>query len=112
MPIYIALKEPQINLIVAGEIKDESVKEYDEIFSNGVIMMKDRQGMNIVVPIWKESNIAFMREVTEKEIKDNEKLQKKMQEEAKRQGQGQKITMPKYEFPRGNPNRGGGGRGL
>jgi hypothetical protein len=112
MPIFIALKEPRTNLIVAGEIKDNMEKEYDEIFSNGVIMMKDRQGMNVVVPIWKESNIAFMREVTEKEVKENEELQEKMQEEAEKKGGGQKISMPGYSFVRGNPNRGGGGRRL
>jgi hypothetical protein len=65
--------------------------------------------MNIVVPIWKESNIAFMREITEEEIKENEELQKKMQEEAEKKGGGQTISRPEFVIP-GRHNRSGGGR--
>lgn len=86
MPIFIALKEPRINLIVAGKIKgdEQTAKEYDELFKDGVLITTDREGMNIVVPLWKESNIAFMREITEEEIKENEEIQKKMQKDAER----------------------------
>lgn len=111
MPIFIALKEPRINLIVAGEIKDDkaTTREYDELFKDGVLMMTDREGQNIVVPLWKESNIAFMREISEEEIKENEELQKKMQEEAEKKGGGggQLISRPGYTFPQG---RGRGNR--
>lgn len=111
MPIFIALKDPRINLIVAGEIKDDkaTTKEYDELFKDGVLMMTDRDGQNIVVPLWKESNVAFMREITEEEIKENEEIQKKMQEEAERKGGGgnQIISNPRYAFSgkRGRGNR-------
>lgn len=110
MPIYIVLKDPKINLIVAGEIGDKDEDFYDRLFNHGVIMQKDRDGMNMVIPIWTESNIAFMKEVSEKEIKETEAKMEKQRKEAEAKGGDQSITVPTYGFPRGNPgrNRGGG----
>lgn len=102
MPIYIVLKEPKINLIVAGEIGDKDEDFYDRLFNHGVIMQKDRDGMNMVIPIWTESNIAFMKEVSEEEVKKTEKEM----EEKKKGGTGT-IVRPEMTFP-GRRNRGGG----
>ena len=105
MPIYIVLKEPKINLIVAGEIGDKDEDFYDRLFNHGVIMQKDRDGMNMVIPIWTESNIAFMKEVSEAEVK---KTEKEMEE--KKKGGASTIVKPEMTFPgRQNRKRGGGG---
>ena len=106
MPIYIVLKEPKINLIVAGEIGDKDEDFYDRLFNHGVIMQKDRDGMNMVIPIWTESNIAFMKEVSEAEVK---KTEKEMEE--KKKGGASTIVRPEMTFP-GRQGRGGGGKGI
>ena len=92
MPILICLKEPPINLIVDGEIKDESEKEWDQIFREGVLLVKKTNGCNLLVPIWSESNIAFMQEVTEEDIE-------KAKEEFEKQRKGSVIESPQYLFP-------------
>ena len=110
MPIYIALKEPKINLIVAGDISDKDEDFYDRLFNHGVIMQKDRDGSNMIIPIWTESNIAFMKSVSEEEVKKTEAEIEKMKKEA---GEGGKSTIvrPKMTFP-GRQGRGGGGKGI
>jgi hypothetical protein len=109
MPIYIVLKDPKINLIVAGEIGDKDEDFYDRLFNHGVIMQKDRDGMNMVIPIWTESNIAFMKEVSEKEVK---KTEKEMEEKKKGGGVVEsRITQPGMTFP-GRQSRGKRGGGI
>lgn len=104
MPIYIALKEPKINLIVAGDISDKDEDFYDRLFNHGVIMQKDRDGNNMIIPIWTESNIAFMKAVSEAEVKKTEKEIADM----KKGGTGtSRITQPGMTFP--GRNRGGKG---
>lgn len=112
MPIYIVLKEPGINLIVGGAIGDKDTAFYDALFNNGVIMQKDRDGNNMVIPVWKESNIAFMKTVTEKEMKEIEAKMEKQKKEAEAKGGGTTTLKPTFGFPRGNPSKrrpGGGG---
>lgn len=98
MPILICLKEPTINLIVEGEIKDESEKEWDKIFREGVLLVKKTNGRNLLVPIWRESNIAFMQEVTEEDIE-------KRKEEFEKQRKGTVIERPQCLFPGGRSKR-------
>lgn len=99
MPIYIALKDPKINLIVAGDICDKDEDFYDRLFNHGVIMQKDRDGNNMVIPIWTESNIAFMKSVSEAEVK---KTEKEIEERNKATGTGGRNTLvsPGMTFPR------------
>lgn len=94
MPILICLKEPPINLIVEGNIKDESEKEWDEMFHNQILMVKRPGGLNMVIPLLKECNIAFMHEVTQEEI-DGQR------EAAKNKQQGSVITKPQFVIPHG-----------
>ena len=103
MPLRIILKDPPIHLIVVGEIRDEDEKKYDEIFSNGCLMVKSRSGQNVIVPLWKESNITLIQEVTEKQLEE----EKKAIEEANK---GNRIMPPEYMFSgRRSPGRSGGG---
>lgn len=99
MPILICLKNPSINLIVEGEIKDDSEKSWDEIFHNQVLMTKTLQGHNVLVPLLQECNIAFMQEVTQEEVD-------KQKEEAEKRKQGSTITKPQFIFPQGRRGRG------
>ena len=99
MPLLICLKEPPINLIVDGDIKDESEKQWDEIFHNQTLMVKRAGGMNMVIPLLRECNIAFLQEVTQEEIDEQ-------REAAKNRQQGSKISKPQFVFPHG----GKGGR--
>jgi len=92
MPILICLKEPPINLIVDGNIKDESEKEWDEIFHNQILMVKRQEGLNMVIPLLRECNIAFMQEVTQEEIDEQ-------RESAKNKQQGSVITRPQFVIP-------------
>ena len=108
MPLRIFIKEPHpMPLIVEGEIKDEDEKYWDGIFNNGAIMVKDHAGQNIVIPVWKESNVAFIQEVSEEQLEE----QRKQMEEANQQGgKGSRIVKPDYFFPgRRLQGRGGGG---
>ena len=98
MPILVCLKEPPINLIVEGEIKDESENEWDRIFREGVLLVKKKNGRNLLVPIWRESNIAFMQEVTEEDIE-------KGKEEFEKRQHGSKIEKPQFLFPGGRSKR-------
>ena len=99
MPILICLKEPPINLIVDGNIKDESEKQWDEIFHNQILMVKRAGGLNMVIPLLKECNIAFMQEVTQEEIDEQREASQNKQ-------QGSVITKPQFVIPHGG--RGGG----
>lgn len=94
MPIIICLKEPPINLIVDGNIKDESEKQWDEIFHNQILMVKRQGGLNLVIPLLKECNIAFMQEVTQEEIDEQKEATKEKQ-------QGSVISRPQFVIPNG-----------
>jgi len=107
MPLLISLKEPPINMIVEGSIKDKDEKYWDEQFQNGCLMVKNRTGQNIVIPLWKESNVTFIQEITEEQLEE----QRKQMEEANQQGgRDSKIVKPEYVFPttRRRPPGGGG----
>ena len=102
MPIIVCLKEPGINLACAGEIKDESSKQYDELFPN--LMVKDLEGHNIVIPLSVDSNIAFIKEVTQAEL---DKRKKEAEERRQKAADGGGvITKPQFVIPHGK----GGGR--
>ncbi len=100
MPLLICLKEPPINLIVEGNIKDDSEKQWDEIFHNQILMVKRQGGLNMVIPLLRECNIAFLQEVTREEIEEQ-------REAAKNKQQGSSIARPNFVIPHG----GKGGRG-
>lgn len=107
MPILIALKNPRMNLIAQGEIKDDSEKQWDEIFHNQILMTKNQAGHNMLIPLLQDCNIAVMEEVTDKEIKDMEELAKKRKKEAESQGgTGGLISKPGFGFPSGRGGRG------
>ena len=99
MPIVIVLKDPQINLICQGEIKDNeaTIKEYDAMFPN--LMVKDQEGNNLVIPLSVDCNIAFIKETTQEAIDKR----KKEAEERRKQGRGGQglITKPEMLFPGG-----------
>ncbi len=94
MPILICLKEPRINIIVDGNIKDESEKQWDEIFHNQILMVKRQEGLNMVIPLLRECNVAFMQEVSQEEIDEQ-------RESAKNKQQGSVITKPQFIIPQG-----------
>lgn len=102
MPLLITLKEPHLNLIVDGEIKDNDEEYWDKIFDNGCLLVKNRTGQNVVVPIWKESNIAIIQEVTKEQVEEQAKR-------AKERGQENTIVTPQYAFPGSKRPPGGGG---
>ena len=105
MPIIVCLKEPGINLVCKGDIKDETAKEYDGLFPN--LMVKDQDGHNIVIPLSTDCNIAFIKEVTQKDL-DKRKAEagkrKKLAEE--QGGRGGLISKPDMLFPAGRGGRG------
>ncbi len=94
MPILIYLKEPPLTLIVNGEIKDGSADEWDKIFGSQVLMVKNESGRNVLVPLTRESNIAFMQEVTEEEVARH-------REEVQKRREGPAISKPHFVFPQG-----------
>ena len=94
MPILICLKEPRINIIVDGNIKDESEKQWDEIFHNQILMVKRQEGLTMVIPLLRECNVAFMQEVSQEEIDEQ-------RESAKNKQQGSVITKPQFVIPHG-----------
>jgi len=110
MPLLIALKNPRMNLVAKGELKDEDEKRWDEIFHNQVLIVKNQSGRNTLIPLLQECNIAVIEEVTDKEVKDMEK----MAEERKRQiavqgapgGGGGIISKPQFTIPSGRGGRG------
>lgn len=106
MPLLIVLKEPPMNLIVEGEIKDNDEAYWDGLFNNGVLMVKNKTGQNIIVPLWKESNVTFIQEVTNEQI---EEQQKRAEEAADQANKGNRITSPGYGFPGGKKRSPGGG---
>ena len=109
MPILIVLKNPRMNLVANGEIKDNSEKEWDEIFHNQVLLVKNQSGRNTLIPLLQDCNIAIMEEVTDEEIKEMEELAKKRKEEMEAQGGkggGGLISQPQFAFPTGRGGRG------
>lgn len=99
MPILIWMKEPPIKLIIEGEIKDDSEKRWDEIFNNQMLMAKNKDGRNVIVPLLRECNIAFLQEVTQEEVDEQRK-------KAEEQRQGPAITRPQFVFPSGRKGKG------
>ena len=106
MPILIVLKNPRMNFLAEGEIKDGSDKEWDEIFHNQVLMVKNQAGRNTLIPLLQECNIAVMEEITDKEIEEMKKMAEKRTKEMEAQGRGGggMISKPEFMFP---ANRGG-----
>jgi len=106
MPILIVLKSPRMNFLAKGEIKDDAIKEWDEIFHNQLLMVKNQTGHNTLIPLLQECNIAIMEEVTDKEIEEMKKEAEKRKKEMESQGgKGGIINTPQFAFP------GGRGRG-
>ncbi|TET41742.1 MAG: hypothetical protein E3J60_03850 [Dehalococcoidia bacterium] len=102
MPILIVLKNPRMNLVASGEIKDADEKKWDEIFHNQVLMVKNKAGRNTLVPLLQECNIAVMEEVTEEEIEEMNKMAEKRKKEMEAQGgKGGVISAPQFAFPGG-----------
>jgi len=104
MPILIRLKTPAINIIANEEIKvdDESVKMWDTLFNQGVMITKSPKGHHLLIPLWSECNIAFMQNVTQKELDEQ---RKRAEEEAKRRGDprgSSLIDTPGFAFPGGS----------
>lgn len=110
MPILIVLKNPRMNFIAQGEIKDnpEAVKEWDDVFHNQVLMVKNKSGRNTLIPLLQDCNIAVMEEVTDEEIKEMQKMAKERAREMEAQGRGGSgmITKPEFMFPVGKGGRG------
>ena len=107
MPILIVLKNPRMNLVAQGEIKDDSTKEWDEIFHNQVLMVKNKSGRNTLIPLLQECNIAVMEEITEEEIKEMEEELKKRKKKMESQGgKGGSIVTPPFAFPSGKGGKG------
>ena len=109
MPILIVLKNPRMNFLAEGEIKDspEAVKEWDEVFHNQVLMVKNKSGRNTLIPLLQECNIAVMEEITEEEIKEMEEELKKRKKEMEVQGRGGGglVAKPDFLFPAGKGGR-------
>ena len=106
MPILIVLKNPRMNFLAEGEIKDGSDKEWDEIFHNQVLMVKNQAGHNTLIPLLQECNIAIMEEVTDKEIEEMKKMAEKRTKEMEAQGgKGGSILTPQYAFLGSRGNR-------
>jgi len=106
MPIIVCLKEPGINLVCDGDIKDETAKQYDELFPN--LMVKDQEGYNIVIPLSTGCNIAFIKEITQKELdkRKAEAERRKKKAEAQCGGMDGLISKPDMLFPSGQGGRG------
>ncbi len=88
-----------MNLILAGDIKDESSKHYDELFPN--LMVKNLDGQNVVIPLSRDCSISFIKEATQEEID-------KIMDEAKKRreaGQGSSLLQPGFSIPRGKGRR-------
>ncbi len=98
MPIIICLKEPQINLICDGDIKDKAAEEYDALFPN--LMVKDQDGHNMIIPLSQDCNIAFIKETTQEEI-DKQKAEAKKRREAGGGAGGSLLSPASMRFPRG-----------
>jgi len=105
MPILIVLKNPRVNLIAEGEIKDEDEKKWDEVFHGQMLMIKNQKGRNSVIPLAMDCNIAVLEEVTQKEIEELEKMAEKRRQQAEAQG-GSGIIKPTFGFPSGRSGRG------
>lgn len=105
MPLVMCLKEPSINLILEGEIKDEASAEYDKLFPN--IMIKDQDGNNVVVALSVDCNIAFIKEVTQAEIDEQKKKMEERQKQAQDMRGPGRIQQPGFIFPRGQGKRRG-----
>ena len=105
MPILICLKEPAINLLFAGDIKDnkETIAEYDALFPN--LMVTDQDGHNTVIPLSVECNIAFIKEITQEEINKRKKEMEERRKQAQRGGGGGLIQPAEVMFPRGGGRR-------
>ena len=109
MPIIICLKEPGINLVCKGEIKDDdaTAKEYDALFPN--LMVQDQDGQNMVIPLSVDCNIAFIKGVTQAEIdkrRAEAEKRKKLLEAQGGGGRGGLITKPEMLFPSARGGRG------
>ena len=108
MPIIVCLKEPGINLVCKGEIKDDekTAAEYDALFPNP--MVQDQDGQNMVIPLSVDCNIAFIKEVTQAELdkRKAEAEKRKKLAEAQGGGGGSPLIKPEMLFP---SNRGGRG---
>ena len=105
MPIIVCLKEPGINLVCDGDIKDETAKEYDELFPN--LMVKDQEGHNIVIPLSVDCNIAFIKEVTQEDLDKRKKEAEERRKKAEAQGgRGGLVSQPEFLFPHGKGGRG------
>ena len=108
MPILIMLKGPRINIVVKGEIKDEDEQKWDRIFHDQMLMVNNKKGRNVVIPLAVDCNIALLEEVTDKDIKEQEKKaeERRKQMEAEGGSGGSVLSPAQFAFPSGKRGRG------
>lgn len=103
MPILIYLKEPTWQVFAEGELKMEDHEEWDRIFNNACLIMKNDEGKVMLIPTDKESNIFLMKNITKNEVKEIKERAEKARKlaEAKAEMGGQNIIRPHLAFPKG-----------
>lgn len=88
MAIILFMKDPRITLYIEGEIKDDevSVKGWDEMFGGRVLITKSYdKKKTLLIPLDKDSSIAYGVNATDSEIEERKLKQKQFEEEQLRQ---------------------------
>jgi hypothetical protein len=96
MPIIVVLKNPPITLAVKGKI-DQAYLQKCRVFD--AVVEEAIDGMPMIIPIKLDSNIAYIKEISEEEYKELE-----AEKEKRKTQQGGQIVRP--DVTMGPPGRG------
>ncbi len=97
MPILYFLKDPPLALASNGKLDEATIKKL--LKSTPMIRGQAGDGGPLLITIRNDVNIAYIKEITEENLKG-------MREEAKDMAKGKRLEAPGFTFPAGN-KRGG-----
>lgn len=99
MPIIFVMKEPQVTLAVKGKVDAKFTEGLSKLF--GFITLPAADDLPMIIPVLKETNIAYIKEITPEQYSKMEEEKKLAEAERKKRQAlaGGRISDPRAEFP-------------
>ena len=96
MPILYFLKNPPLTLASRGSLDEKTIKKL--LKSTPMIDAQAPDGQKLLIAVRDDVNIAYVKEITDDNLK-------KMREEVKDMQKGSRIEKPGFAFPGGKKGR-------
>lgn len=105
MPLIYTLKDPSMTLVSEGSLSKDKIKELRKVLGK-IIITRSPDGELILITLRNDINLAYIREMSEREFKELNEKRKKQKElydqkmkEQEGQNKSSRILQPEYVIP-------------